>query len=105
MSEYPSYPPPAPLSTPKTSAMAIVSLVSALLGVTVVLMPIGCIVAVITGHLAKKQIRESMGQQTGEGLATAGLIIGYIEIALVVLGCLCYLAIVVFGIFGSSYSY
>jgi hypothetical protein len=103
MSEYPSYPPPAPLAAPQTNTLAIVSLISGLVGF--VFWGVGAIVAVVTGHMAKKQIRESMGQQTGDGLATAGLILGYAEIALLVIGCLCYLAIVVFGILGSNYNY
>ena len=44
---------------------------------------IGSILAVIFGHIARKQIRER-GEQ-GSGLATAGLIIGYIGIGIVAL--------------------
>lgn len=52
------------------------------IGVYVVL---AVIAAIITGHLAKKEIRESGGMIKGAGMATAGLILGYIQIALIVL--------------------
>lgn len=63
------------------STMAIASLVLSLLGWTV-LPGIGAIAGVITGHMAKKEIRESMGSLGGEGMATAGLILGYTNIVL-----------------------
>jgi hypothetical protein len=43
---------------------------------------LGPIVAVITGHIAKGEIRRSMGQITGDGLATFGLILGYLQLIL-----------------------
>jgi len=46
---------------------------------------IAAIAAIITGHLAKKEIKESGGMIKGAGMATAGLILGYIQIALIVL--------------------
>ena len=77
--------------SPPTSSMAIVSLIAGILGLTFVPM-IGSIVAVITGPMAKKEIRESRGAVGGEGLATAGGILGWIGIGLTVLG-LCILCI------------
>jgi hypothetical protein len=68
--------------------MAIVSLVSGIVGW--VMVPIlGGIVAVITGHMARTQIAQSMGAEGGDGLALAGLILGYTSIAL---NCLAILA-------------
>jgi hypothetical protein len=40
------------------------------------------ILAVIFGHIAKGEIRASGGQQGGDGMALAGLILGYIGLAL-----------------------
>jgi type IV pilus assembly protein PilA len=37
--------------------------------------------AVILGHLSRKSIRENLGRLRGEGMALAGLIMGYISIA------------------------
>jgi hypothetical protein len=65
--------------------MAIVSLITGILA-WFLLPIIGAIAAVITGHMAKKEIRESGGWLVGDGLATAGLILGYAHLALGVLG-------------------
>jgi hypothetical protein len=49
---------------------------------------IGSIVAVITGPMARKEIQASNGALSGDGLATAGIILGWIGIGLGVLsGC------------------
>ena len=77
----------------QTNTLAIISLVSGLLGWTV-LPVIGAIAAVVTGHLAKKEIRESNNTLSGDGMALAGLILGYVQIGILVLGILCLL---VFG--------
>ena len=47
---------------------------------------LGAIAAVITGHLAKKEIRESNGLLSGDGMAVAGLILGYVQLGLILLG-------------------
>ena len=79
----PVYPAPA---LKRESSLAIVSLIAGIVGWTI-LPFIGSIVAVITGHLAKKEIRESGGTMSGDGMALAGLILGYtmIGVALLVL--------------------
>lgn len=75
---------PAPAGT-ATSTMAIVSLVAGILGLS--LLPVvGSIVAVITGPIAKRDIYASGGAQSGEGLATAGAILGWVGIGLTVVG-------------------
>jgi hypothetical protein len=75
-----------PVTTmPRTSSMAIVALalgVISFLG----LVFIGGIGAIATGHIARREIRASGGQVTGEGLATTGLVLGYINVVLSVLG-------------------
>lgn len=85
MSENQVYSPPdAPAASTQSSTMALISLIAGI--ATWVLLPIvGAIVAVITGHMAKREIRDSAGQLTGNGLATAGLVLGYLQLALVVL--------------------
>ena len=60
----------------RDSTLAIVSLVAAIAGWSF-LPVIGGVIAIITGHLAKNEIRESEGRLRGDGLATAGLVIGY----------------------------
>lgn len=79
-------------TVPETNALAIVSLVFGIIGWT--LMPvIGNMVAIICGHIARGQIRDSRGAQQGDGLALAGLILGY-------LGLLLGLALVLMIVFG-----
>ncbi len=71
----------APAYAPqKTNGFAITSFV---LSLCFFVCGIGSILAVIFGHIARKQIRER-GEQ-GSGLATAGLIIGYIGIGITAL--------------------
>jgi Domain of unknown function (DUF4190) len=70
-----------------------VSLVAGILGWTFI-PTLGSIVAVITGYMAKNEIRGSAGHLGGEGLATAGLILGWLNIALALIGiCVAILAI------------
>jgi hypothetical protein len=78
----PSY---APL-TPPNSTAAIISLVFGILS-WVVLFFIGGIVAIVAGHMARNEIRNAGGQIGGSGMATAGLILGYANVVVSVLGC------------------
>jgi Domain of unknown function (DUF4190) len=81
--------------TTQTSNLAIVSLV---MGVAcwMVLPVIGSIIAIVCGHMARAEIRRSLGTIEGDGMALAGLILGYIHIAFVLL----VIAIVVVMILG-----
>lgn len=72
---------PGPAYTPQqTSTTALISLIAGIMGLT--FFPfIGSIIAVITGPMAKREIQENPSL-SGEGLATAGVILGWIGIAL-----------------------
>lgn len=85
-----------------TSTLAIVSLVSAILGFTFVPL-IGTIVALVTGYMARNETRTIPPRASGDGLATAGIIMGWIQVGLLVLGC-CAIVCFVFavGIFSAS---
>jgi hypothetical protein len=63
----------------ETNVMAIVSLVCGILSF-VVLGPLGAIIAIVTGILAKKEIERT--KQQGMGFAKAGLIIGAVNLIL-----------------------
>ncbi len=80
--------PPSPYGK-RDSGLAIASLVCGLLGWSFVPV-IGSIAAIILGHLAKKEIRDSGGMVGGNGMALAGLILGYTLVGLVVLGVICF---------------
>jgi hypothetical protein len=43
---------------------------------------VGAIAAVVTGHMAKQEIKANPYRYSGEGFATAGLIMGYAHLAL-----------------------
>ena len=72
-------------SVPQTSTLAIISLVLGILG-WVMLPLLASIGAIITGHMARAEIRRSQGQISGDGLAIGGLVLGYLQIALLVIG-------------------
>jgi hypothetical protein len=92
----PVYPPAR-----RESTLAIISLITGILGWT--LLPfISSIVAVITGHLAKKEIRESGGTMSGDGMALAGLILGYTMIGLTILALILFFTVIIAIIPGVS---
>lgn len=79
--QYPNYPqyawqPP----NPTTNGMAIASLVLGILW----LYWIGSVLAIIFGYMARRQIGESGGREQGGGLATAGIVLGWIGVGILV---------------------
>src|SRR3990170_690939 len=60
----------------KTNGMAIASLV---LGIVWVY-GVGSILALVFGYMAKGQIDGSGGRETGRGMATAGIVLGWIGV-------------------------
>jgi hypothetical protein len=87
---------PLPPAT-RTSTMAIVSLISGI--ASWFLLPIiAAIVAVITGHMAKKEIKNSAGMVTCNGMATAGMVLGYIQLGLGLCVCIVVTILLVAGV-------
>ena len=92
--------PMLPAAPPKTSGMAVASLI---LGVAnVVLLSCCCgtgfipaVLAIVFGHVAQYQIKRSAGRLEGSSLAIAGLACGYIglvcQVLILLLGALCFL--------------
>ncbi|BAU99720.1 DUF4190 domain-containing protein [Aurantimicrobium minutum] len=70
------------VSSEKTNTLSIVALVAGIVGLTFIPF-LASIVAVVTGHMARAEVRRT-GEQGG-GLALAGLIMGYVGIGLAVL--------------------
>jgi len=95
-----------PAQPPKTSGLAVASLV---LGVAnVVLLSCCCgtgfipaVLAIVFGHVAQYQIKRSAGRLNGSSLAIAGLACGYIglvcQVLFLLLGALCFLVSAVAG--------
>lgn len=73
-------PPPA-ASLPKSSGLAICSLVLGILGIILCLGPIAGIPAIVCGHIAHGRVRKSGGALSGGGMAIAGFVLGYISFA------------------------
>ena len=69
-------------SEPQTDGKAIGSLICGIASVTILSILAG-IPAVILGHISRSDIRKSGGRLKGEGLALAGLIMGYISLAII----------------------
>jgi hypothetical protein len=72
------------MNTPSrtTSTTAIVSLVFGII-CWVAIPFIGAIVAIVCGHIARTEIRNAPpGSVNGDGMAVAGLILGYLHLAL-----------------------
>ena len=92
----------------QTNSLAVISLVAGIGSFFAHIIPgVGgltvALVAVITGHMARRQIRQT-GEQ-GMGMATAGMIIGYIHLALlalVVIGVLFAIFVLGIALFGLS---
>ena len=81
----PGYPPayPYPYASQRTNSLSIASLVSGILAW--LLCPfIGGALAVIFGHVARNQIKQS--GEAGGGMAIAGIVLGYANLGATVLG-------------------
>jgi hypothetical protein len=80
--------------SPPTSTAAIVSLVFGIVA-WVGLPLIGAVVAIVAGHIARADIRQSQGRLEGDGFAIAGLLLGWIQLLLTVL-----VVLLLFMVFG-----
>lgn len=67
---------------PQTDGKAIGSLICGIASVTIFSILAG-IPAIILGHISRSDIRKSGGRLKGEGMALAGLIMGYVSLAII----------------------
>jgi hypothetical protein len=100
VTDFPPPPPPpaAPYGggAPTSSGKAVAALVLGILGL-VSCGPIAAIPAIVVGRSAQREIDASGGMVTGRGLATAGVVLGWIEVAVMVLGALAVALLYAFG--------
>jgi type II secretory pathway pseudopilin PulG len=75
--------PPSVHPDARTDGKAIASLVCGILSIALCLSFLTGIPAIILGHMSRSSIQKSMGQLKGQGMALAGLIMGYVSIALI----------------------
>lgn len=66
------YQPTQPYMPPQTNGKAIAALVLSLLGIS--------LLGAIFGHLAQGEIKASQGRQTGDGMAIAGIVLGWLGV-------------------------
>ncbi len=65
------------------NSLAIVSLVAGIAGYVIPHPFVAGLVAIVTGHMARRQIRQT--GESGSGLALAGMILGYVHLVLSIL--------------------
>ncbi|MBN1289037.1 MAG: DUF4190 domain-containing protein [Actinobacteria bacterium] len=104
----PNTPPPpaysAPMARTETEPMAIASLVLSI-GGWMFCPFLFSILGVIFGYMARTKIRESGGRLQGDGIALAGIIIGWIGVGIVVAVVILFMILLAVGAFEtSSYS-
>ena len=71
-----------PLAGASTNGFAVASLVLGILGIVACGVP--AVLALVFGYKARKQIAASGGGQSGRGMATAGIVLGWIWLGLTV---------------------
>jgi len=81
----------------RTSVAAVLSLLFGVLA-WVMLPFLGALIAVICGHAARAEIRRAPGAIDGDGMAIAGLVLGWLHLLLWGL-----LALMIFGVFGFAF--
>ncbi len=84
MNEPMNQPPAAPGGAQPTAPGAVSALVTGLIGL-LICAPVG-IAAIILGGKAQQRIAESNGYYGGDGMALAGKILGWVAVALFVIG-------------------
>jgi uncharacterized protein DUF4190/HAAS domain-containing protein len=72
---------PVPAPVPETNGLAIASLLFGIFW----LGGIGSLAALVLGYRARREIRRSAGGQRGSSLATTGIVLGWIGVALLVM--------------------
>jgi hypothetical protein len=70
-------PAPPPVYVGQTEGLAIAALITGVVGIPVV--------PLVLGVMARNRIRESGGLKTGNGLAIAGIVIGAVQLAILVI--------------------
>jgi len=96
MTDYSNRPYQTPPAKPNSN-MALASMILGILGWTII-PTIGSVAAIITGHMAKNEIKNSMGALGGDGMATAGLVLGYANIAIGLCVCLAVVGMLAMGL-------
>ena len=83
-----------------TSTMAVVSLISGIVGI--LFFPfVGGIIAIVTGNMARKETRSYPPTHSGDGMATAGMVMGWLSLLLWIIVCCLIVSGLLLGAFGA----
>ncbi|MGO4505333.1 MULTISPECIES: DUF4190 domain-containing protein [unclassified Dyella] len=87
-----------PAAYRSTNTLAVVSLIAGIASWTV-LPFVAAVIAIVCGHLARKEIRLAPpGTVEGDSLAVIGMVMGYLQLALIVLAMLLFFIFAALGI-------
>lgn len=93
----PAHPIPVFVYGPKTNGLAVASMIAGI-GAWLLCPFVAATIAVIFGHVARSQVKQS--GESGSGMALAGLILGYVQLAFAAMLFLLYLL----GLTGAVFS-
>ena len=79
----------------KTNTLAVISMIASIAGFIWILPFIGSLAGVIMGHISLRQI--ATNGEKGRGMALAGVIVGYVGLALFVIGIIAFIAFFTFA--------
>lgn len=79
----------------KTNTLAIISMIASIAGFIWILPFIGSLAGAIMGHISLRQIAAT--GEKGRGMALAGIIVGYVGLALFVIGIIAFFAFFAFA--------
>lgn len=100
--EQPNLPESTPPTLP-TSTLALVSLIAGIIGI-LFLPVVGGIVAIVTGNMARKETRSFPPTHSGDGMATAGMVMGWLSLLLWIIVCCLLISALTLGAFGAWFN-
>ncbi len=101
--EQPNLPESTPPALP-TSTLAVISLIAGIAGI-LFLPVLGGIVAIVTGNMAHKETRAFPATHSGDGLATAGMVMGWLSLLLWIIICCVIISGLTLGAFGTWFRF
>jgi hypothetical protein len=82
-----------------TSTLALVSLIAGIVGI--LFLPfLGGIAAIVTGNMARKETRSVPATHSGDGMATAGMVMGWLSLLLWIIVCCLIITGLTLGVLG-----
>lgn len=79
---------PMPVGKPRTSGMAVASLIVGIFGMLFIIPVISPVLAIIFGAIAKREVRRGEGKVKGSGMACAGITLGIVALVILLIAAL-----------------